>query len=171
MSDVAKFSEFSEFLTVSLRGTHGTRTVEHPKQSVMLFTFPFDTERSVSSFLVVTGRTIQMTSSASWSNAWVTVVSGRPEGQASLSSLGLSQNLQFVKSNDQQCIYHRIFNLFIYFLLIYALQEEIKRQPVVYPAYQPTTPFWRNPEHARENLFGDTAVAIVTFKINHRKIF
>jgi hypothetical protein len=56
-----------------------------------------------------------MTSPASWSNAWVTAVAGRPERRASLSLLGLSQNLQFVKSNDQQCVYDSISNPFYTF--------------------------------------------------------
>jgi len=52
----------------------------------MLFTLPLDTWSSVASFLVVIHQSYQMSSSACWTNVWVTAVIGWPEQSASPSS-------------------------------------------------------------------------------------
>jgi len=132
LPNVAKFSEFSEFFTFRLWGTQGTGIVEHPKVSIMLFTFLFDTESSVSNFLVVIDRTIRMTSSASWSNAWVTAVAGRPERRASLSSLGLSQKLREVQRPAVRLSQH--FKPFLYIFYSFILcQKKFNDSPLFAP--------------------------------------
>jgi hypothetical protein len=59
----------------------------------------------------------------------------------------------------------------VYLLLINSLPKEIQLQPFVYIAFQFSTPFCQNPEHAQESLVGGTAVAIVTFKTDNRIFF
>lgn len=61
------------------------RTLKYHKVPITLYTLLLDTKKSAEISVVVTRVTFWMSSSACWSNAWVTAAVDRPERRAPLS--------------------------------------------------------------------------------------